>query len=161
HAVDRLGIEARQVDRISRLAALDRLQVALAGLQPYHSFLAEEARERVPLFAVNHDHVAVFVLRQHGIARNLKGDGFSGNREGEFDVPETLGRDLLVLRFDGGAGPDPAHDRYRVESEIFHNRSYFGRLDEPDAGQDLGNRARPYAHGPGQPALTLARSLES
>src|SRR5690348_10946048 len=46
-AVDGLGIEARKVDRIGRLAALDGLQVALAGLQPHHRLLAEEARERV------------------------------------------------------------------------------------------------------------------
>src|SRR6185312_11704800 len=48
YAIDGFGIETRKVDRIGGLAAFDRLQVALAGLQPHHRLLAEEACKRVP-----------------------------------------------------------------------------------------------------------------
>src|SRR5262245_19183523 len=98
YAIDWLGIEAREVDRIGRFAALDSLQVALAGLQPHHRLLAEEARKRVPLVSVNHDNVAVFVFGQHRIAGYLKSDGLSRDRERELDLTQPLGGDLLVFR---------------------------------------------------------------
>ena len=150
----------REVDRARRFATLDRLQVALAGLQPHHGFLAEEARKRVPLFPVNHDHVAVFVFGQHGIAGHLESDGFPRDRKGEFDLAEALRRHLLVFRLDDGARTDAAHDRHRIEPEIFHDRPDFGGLYQPEARQDLGNRPGAHAHGNGKTALALARSLQ-
>src|SRR5277367_4496300 len=52
-ACDRLGVEAREVDDMAGLAALDRLQIALAALQAHRGFLAIKARQRVPLVAIN------------------------------------------------------------------------------------------------------------
>src|SRR5882757_2666056 len=82
YTADRLGIEAREIDQCCRFSPLDRLQIALAGLQAHGGFLAVEARERMMLLAKNHDNIAIFVFWQHGIAGNLEGDGLFGNREG-------------------------------------------------------------------------------
>src|SRR6185295_19922304 len=68
YAGDRLGIETRKVDRGRRLSPLDRFQIALAGLQADGSLLAVEAGQRVALFAIHYDNVAILVLWQHGIA---------------------------------------------------------------------------------------------
>src|SRR5580704_741477 len=62
-AVDRLGVEAREVDLAWGFAALDRLQIALAGLEPHHGLFAKETGKRVALLAIDHDHVAIFIFR--------------------------------------------------------------------------------------------------
>src|SRR5580692_6840985 len=62
---DRLGVEACEVDQGCGFAPLDGLEVALARLQPHRGLFAVEARRRVPLVAVDHDNIAIFVLRQH------------------------------------------------------------------------------------------------
>src|ERR1700722_11908916 len=61
-AGDRLGVEACEVDDMAGLAALDRLQVALAALQAHRGFLAIEARQRMLLIAINHDNIAILVF---------------------------------------------------------------------------------------------------
>src|SRR5581483_6598029 len=83
-----------------------------------------------------------------------------GNREGKLDLAEAFGGHLLVFRLDDGAGADTAHDRHRIEPEIFHDRLDFGGLDQPDARQNLGNRPGAHPHDAGEAALALARSLQ-
>src|SRR5438045_8535975 len=63
YPVDRLGVKAVEVDQIRRFSPLDRLQITLTGLEPHRCFLAIEARQREALLAVNHDNIAIFVLR--------------------------------------------------------------------------------------------------
>src|SRR5262249_28253657 len=60
-ADDRLGVEALQVDQRGRFAALDRLQIAFSGFEANHRFLTIEARERMPLLAIDHDDVAALI----------------------------------------------------------------------------------------------------
>ena len=155
--VDWLGVETGEVDDAGGLSALDRFQVALARLQPDRGLFPVEARNRMALLPENHDNVAIFVFRQHGIARHLKGDGFLGDRERQFDIAETLRRHLLVFRFDVRAGTDPAHDRHRIQLKIINDRRDFRRLDQPGVGEDFGNRAGPDAHRRRQTAFGLAR----
>src|SRR5215475_5854343 len=57
HRIDRLGVETREIDRGRRLSALDRLQVALAGLEADRGLLAIKARQRMTLLAIDHDDV--------------------------------------------------------------------------------------------------------
>jgi hypothetical protein len=161
HSVDRLGVEAREVDDAGGFPALDGLQVALARLQPDRGLFPVEARNRMALLPENHDNIAVFVLRQHGIAGHLKGDGFLGNRERQFDIAEPFRRHLLVFRLDVRAGADPAHDRHRVQFQVIDDRRDFRCLDQPGVGQDLGNRAGPDAHRRRQTALGLTRLRQS
>src|ERR1700676_3381623 len=161
HPVDRLGVEAGEVDEAGGFAPLDGFQVTLAGLQPDRGLFPIEARWGVALLPVDHDNIAIFVLGQHGIAGHLKGDGFLGNREGQFDLAEAFRRHLLVFRLDDGAGADPAHDRYRVEFEIIDDGLDFRRLDQTDFRQDFRNRAGADAHRNGQTTLGLARLLQS
>src|ERR1700726_4763889 len=51
HAVDRFGIETREVDERGRLAAFDRFQIALARLQAHDGLLAVKACQRMALLA--------------------------------------------------------------------------------------------------------------
>src|SRR5882672_11209589 len=55
--VDRLGVEAGEVDQGGGFSPLDRFQIALAGLQSDRGFLSVEACERVALLLVNHNNV--------------------------------------------------------------------------------------------------------
>src|SRR5437764_14927560 len=105
YATDWLGVEAGQVDEACGFAALDGFEVALAGLQAHRGLFAVEARQRMALLAVDHDNVAVFVLRPHGIAAHLKGTGFRRNSEGPLSLAEALRRHLLLPRPDRRAGP--------------------------------------------------------
>src|SRR5579863_5848135 len=100
HAGDWLGVEAREIDDLRRLSPLDRLEVTLAALQTHGGFLAEKARQRMPLVAIDHDNVAIFIFRQHGITHHLEGDGFFRDREGQFDFAEPLWRHLLEFGTD-------------------------------------------------------------
>src|SRR6266702_3310179 len=113
------------------------------------------------LFAIDHDNVAIFIFRQHGIAGYFEGNGLFRNREGKFDLAEALRGDLLVLRFDRGAGADPAHDRHRVQFEIFDDRGDFGRLDQTYPGENFRDRAGANAHGGRQATLGFAWLLQS
>src|SRR5437879_6594820 len=161
YATDWLGVEAGQVDETCGFAALDGFQVALAGLQAHRGLFAVEARQWMTLLAVDHNDVAVFVFRQHGIAGHLKGNGFLRNREGHFNLAEALRRHLLVLRLDRGARADAAHDRHRVQLQIFDNGRDFRGLDQAQPRQNLRNRARAHAHRLRQTALGLARLPQS
>src|ERR1700694_1913270 len=71
HPVDRLGVEAREVDQRGGFAPLDRLQITLAGLQPDCGLFPVEASWRMALFPVDHDNVTVFVFRQTGMSGEL------------------------------------------------------------------------------------------
>src|SRR5882757_7172351 len=75
HAVDRLGVKALEIDQARRTAALDCLQIALAALEPDRSLLSVEARQRIALLAINDNNVAILIFGQHGIARDLEGNG--------------------------------------------------------------------------------------
>src|SRR5260370_172324 len=68
HPVDRLGVEAREVDLGGGFPPLDGFQVSLAGLHPDPGFFAVEAGDRMALLPVDHNNVAILVFRQHGIA---------------------------------------------------------------------------------------------
>src|SRR5262249_62427247 len=54
HAVDRLGVETGEVDEARAFAALDGLQIALAGLELHGCLFPIAALERVGLPAVAH-----------------------------------------------------------------------------------------------------------
>src|SRR6201995_118629 len=131
HPIDRLGIETREIDEARALAALDRLQIALAGLELHRRLFPVEARERMGLGGIAPDHVAVLVFRQHRIARHLECNQFILDRKRQVDLAETFRRHLLLVRLDHRAGADPAHDRHRVETEIFHDQGDFRGLDQP------------------------------
>src|ERR1700682_5788065 len=161
HPVDRLGVEAREVDQRGGFAPLDRLQIALAGLQPDRGLFPVEARRRMALFPVDHDNVAVFVFRQHGIADDFKGDGLLRYREGQLDLAQALRRHLFMFGLDDRPGADAAHDRHRIQLEVIDDRRNFRGFDQARFGQDLGNRARADAHRRRQTALGLARFLKA
>src|SRR6266851_3301280 len=159
--VDRLGVEAREVDLRFGLAALDGFQITLSGRQPDRRFLAVEVRRRMALFFVDHNNVAAFVFRQHGIAHHFKGDGFLRDGEGQLDFAEALRRHLLVFRFDDRPCADASHDRHRIQLEILDDGRNLRGLDQADFGQYLGNRAGADAHGHCQTTLGLARLFKS
>src|ERR1700730_2639833 len=160
HPDDRLGVEAREVDQSGGFSPLDGFQITLAGLQPDRGLFAVEAGNGVAQLVVDHNNVAVFVFRQHGIAGDLKGDGFFSDRERQFDGAETFRRHLLVLRFDAGAGADAAHHRHRIQFEIIDDGLDFRRLDQAGVGQYFGHRARANAHRGRETPLGLARLLQ-
>jgi len=60
------------------------------------------------LFPVDHDDVAVFVLRQHGVADDFESDGFLRDREGQLDLAQPLRRHLFMFGLDDGPGADTA-----------------------------------------------------
>src|SRR5581483_4511075 len=95
HAIDRLGVETREVDEACALAAFDRLQIALAGLELYRGLFPVEARERVALLAIAHDDIAVLVFRQHRITRHLERDQFILDGKRQVDLAEAFRRHLL------------------------------------------------------------------
>src|ERR1700722_19484464 len=161
HPHDRLGVEAGEIDHCRRFSTLDGLQIALAGFQAHGGFFAVETPQRMALLPVDHDNVAVFVFWQHGITRHLKGNGFLRNRERQFDLSQTLRRQLLVLRLDNRSSADAAHDRHRIQLEVSDDKLNLRSLDQANFGKYLGNRARPHAHGRSQTALGLARLLKS
>jgi hypothetical protein len=161
YPVDRLGVEAREVDQRGGLSPLDRLQIALAGLQPDRGLFPVEARRRMALFPVDHDDVAVLVLRQHGVADDFKGDGLLRDREGQLDLAQPLRRHLFMFGLDDGPGADTAHDRHRIQLEVIDDERNFRGFDQARFGQDLGNRTRADAHRRCQTALGLARLLKA
>src|SRR5713101_1096272 len=159
--VDRLGVEAREVDQRGGFSPLDRLQITLAGLQPDCGLFPVEARRRMALFPVDHDNVAVFVFRQHGIADDFKGDGLLRDREGQLDLAQPFRRHLFMFGLDDCPGADAAHDRHRIQLEVIDDGRNFRGFDQASFGQDLGNRARADAHRRRQTALGLARLFKS
>ena len=141
--------------------ALDGLQIAFAGLEPDHGLFAVEARQRMALVLVDHDHVAALVFGQHRIANDLEGDGLFHDRERQRDVAEAFRGNLFIIGLDHSAGADAAHDRREIELKIFHDRNDFRRLHQALAAEDLRHRAGPHAHGRRQAALALARLLQA
>lgn len=132
HPLIGLALKLVKVDQRQRLSPLDRLQIALAGFRRTAASLTIEARQRMALFAINHDNVRHFRISVAWNRRILRRQWSLPQSGGQFDLAETF-RGTCSCSGSIEAPAPTRYDRHRVQFEIVDDWRYFRCLDPASA----------------------------